>query len=75
MTIKIVKGSDNVYKDLGFKNPEKWQKKADIARRIEAKIYELLGITIFDLNEISKGLFGKFSLDELNNILNKLEEC
>lgn len=38
MAAKITKGSGNVYRDLGIKNPEEHALKAELVRQIDAHI-------------------------------------
>ena len=81
--IEYYEGSDNVYKDLGFKKPEEWATKARIATRILAIIEErgltqrqageLLGIAQGRVSDLRRGQFNKFSVEKLLFFLNALD--
>lgn len=73
--IKIERGSGNVYKDLGYKNPEEMRKKANIALAIYKNIIELTGITPLSLHQISIGHFTEYSVKKLNKILQILKKA
>ena len=72
--IKIKRGSGNVYKDLGFKNPEEMRKKAGIVANIYNVFKESLGIDPTELHQITCGHFEIYTLEKLNNILHKLSQ-
>jgi len=72
---KITKGSDNVYKDLGFKNPEEMRDKAAIAFAICQNIKKLTGVTPWTLDKITRGNFTKHSIRKLNEILQKFKKA
>lgn len=72
--IKITRGSDNVYKDLGYKNPEEMRKKADIAFAIYQNIIKLVNISPHTLYQITNGNFTKHSVKKLNKILQILKK-
>ena len=78
--LKITRGSDNVFRDLGF-NPEEAENlklRADLMMRIEnayrkggatqAVTAKTLGLTTPRFNALLKGKIGLFSLDALVNI-------
>jgi len=79
--LKMVKGSDNVFRDLGFPEPEAqnlllrsrlMMKVRDFVERSGLTQHEAaraLGITQPRLNLLLKGKINKFSLDALVNML------
>jgi len=82
MTDKIVKGSGNVFKDLGFDNPDEYQAKADLALEI-IKIIEqrkltqkeaaiLIGAAQPDISKLKKGHLNGFTIDRLCSFLRHL---
>ena len=80
--IKVEKGSGNVYKDLGFPNPEDMQAKAHLVFKIQDTITErklsldeaaeLLCIRKSELSDMLEGLFDSWTVDRLLSFLNKL---
>lgn len=72
---KIIQGSDNVYKDLGFEKPKEMLKKATIAFAIYENIIELTGITPLSLHQIGVGHFTGYSVKKLNKILQVLKDA
>jgi len=80
--IEIIKGSGNVFRDLGFKNPEKEMLKTKIATCIEEEINRLglsqtnaaalLGIAQSKLSLIVRGRLKAFSVYFLLNLMSKL---
>ncbi|MBU2648437.1 helix-turn-helix domain-containing protein [bacterium] len=83
MTIEHTTGSGNVYKDLGFESPEKWQHKAQIASKIydiieernltQKEAAEILGISQPKISALKHGHFDGFSIDRLFRFLDSLE--
>ena len=81
--LKITKGSDNVFRDLGFDEPEAENLKlrSDLMIKIEKYVQESgmtqmqaareLGITQPRLNQLLKGKIQLFSLDALVNMLSQ----
>lgn len=79
--LNIIKGSDNVFRDLGFPAGEAQNLllRADLMIKIEQLVTksalvqneaaEMLGITQPRLNDLLKGRIEKFSLDALVNML------
>ncbi len=79
--IKITEGSDNIFRDLGFDEPEAENLKlrSDLMIRIEKHVKQSgltqaaaakeLGITQPRLNQLLKGKIQLFSLDALVNML------
>ena len=82
--IEFYEGSDNVYKDLGFRNPEEWATKARIATKIFALIEEKsltqrqagkrFGIAQGRVSDLRRGQFDKFSVGKLLSFLNALDQ-
>jgi len=82
MDEEIKKSSDNLYADFGYKNAEKMQAKAVLARTIyriikqrklsQPKASELLGIPQSSLSKLLRGEIAGFSTDRLLKILNQL---
>jgi len=80
--IEFYEGSGNVYKDLGFENPEEWATKAHIATKIfhliekrqltQKQAGEILGIAQGRVSDLKRGQFDKFSVEKLLGFLNAL---
>ena len=81
--IKYREGSNNVYQDLGFKNPDEWAAKARIATEIftvikkrkltQKQAGEIFGITQGRVSDLKRGQFDKFSVEKLMSFLNALD--
>jgi predicted XRE-type DNA-binding protein len=81
-TIKATAGSDNIFADLGFANPEEELLKAKLIRELRAiikrrkltqiKAAELLGLKQPDVSALVTGRVGKFSIDRLVRCLDRL---
>lgn len=82
MSEKITRGSDNIFKDLGFENHEEYQAKADLALHI-IKIIEsrrltqkeaaaVIGAAQPDLSKLKHGQLTGFTLDRLFSFLLRL---
>jgi predicted XRE-type DNA-binding protein len=79
MSGTITRGSGNVFKDLGFDNPEEYQAKAELALRIIKIIEErtltqkqaatLIGATQPDISKLKSGQLKGFTLDRLFSLL------
>jgi predicted XRE-type DNA-binding protein len=77
-------GSDNVFKDLGYPNPEERLAKSELTRKINNIIQErkltqtqaakILGIPQPKVSLLSKGIVSGFSLGKLVALLNKLDQ-
>lgn len=77
----MTKGSDNIFRDLGFPNDESQNLllRTDLMIKIEqyvkknrlakSEVPAMLGITQLQLNDLLKGRIEKFSLDALVNML------
>jgi predicted XRE-type DNA-binding protein len=84
--IKIEKGSGNVFKDLGYANPEERLVKAELARLIntalkmkktkekwtQTKVAEIMGIPQSKVSLLSRGIVSGFSLSKLISFLSRL---
>lgn len=80
--IEYYEGSDNVYQDLGFKNPEEWSMKAHIATKIfdliekkgltQQQAGAIFGIAQGRVSDLKRGQFDKFSIEKLLSFLNAL---
>lgn len=78
----IVKGSGNVFADLGFADAETHAVKAELVRHIaeliknegltQAKAAERMGISQPDVSKMLKGQFRPFSVERLIRFLNAL---
>jgi predicted XRE-type DNA-binding protein len=81
--VKIDIGSGNVFKDLGFENPEE-QIKAELTRQINSIIKKRhwtqkiaaskLGLTQPKISLLNRGRLKNFSLEKLMYILNQLNQ-
>jgi predicted XRE-type DNA-binding protein len=79
----ITIGSDNVFADLGFANPEEELLKAKLVRKIrdilkrrkltQAKAATLLGLKQPDVSSLVTGRVGKFSMERLVRCLDRLD--
>lgn len=82
MTKDIKKGSGNLYKDLGYKNPEEMEARAFLAREIykiikkrdltQTQAAELLEIPQSTVSRLMKGGVSGFSTDRLLRFLKRL---
>ncbi len=83
MSEKITRGSGNVFKDLGFKDPEEYKAKAELALQI-SKIIEkrdltqtqaskLIGATQPDISKLKTGQLSGFTIDRLLDFLRHLD--
>ncbi len=78
------KGSGNVYRDLGFPNPEDMGRKSDLVHRIDRIIRESgmsqtlaaqrMGVDQSDLSKILRGQFRSVTFDRLFDMLSALGE-
>ena len=79
--LKIIEGSDNIFRDLGFPEDEAENLKLRAALMSEVRelatgytqqeAAKLFGITQPRLNDLLRGKIGKFSIDALVNMLGK----
>jgi predicted XRE-type DNA-binding protein len=80
---KVTVGSDNVFADLGFANPEEELLKAKLVREIraiikrrkltQAKAAAMLGLKQPDVSALVTGRVDKFSIDRLVRCLGRLD--
>ena len=80
--IELVRGSGNVFRDLGYANPEVEQLKsilaAEIIKALDRKgltvraAHAQTGIAAADFSRIRNADLGRFTLDRLFTILNRL---
>lgn len=81
--IEIVRGSGNVYADMGHPDADARQMKAFLAAEIIAVLdrrrltvraaAELTGVTPSDVSNIRNARLGKFTIDRLVRVLNRLD--
>lgn len=82
--ITVRRGSDNVFADLGFENPEEELLKAQLVREIrdiikrrrltQAKAAERLGLKQPDVSALVTGRVHKFSLERLLRCVRRLDQ-
>jgi predicted XRE-type DNA-binding protein len=84
-TVRVSRGSSNVFADLGFSRREasELQVKAELTRQILNRIRKLgltqvaaadrLGISQPDVSKLTRGRFTGYSTDRLISLLNALE--
>ncbi len=80
---EFIKGSGNVFADLGLSNPEERLLKSEIAIRLEiaidelgwtqSKAAEVLGISQPQVSNIFRGRLRQFSVERLLNLMAKLD--
>jgi predicted XRE-type DNA-binding protein len=80
--LEVVRGSGNVFRDLGHKNADAEQLKAILAAEIIKTLdrerltvraaHGRTGIAAADFSRIRNADFGRFTLDRLMSILNRL---
>ncbi len=83
MSNQITRGSGNVFKDLGFDNPEEHQAKAELALQIikiigkrnltQKEAAALIGAAQPDISKLKAGQLKGFTLDRLFSFLLRLE--
>jgi predicted XRE-type DNA-binding protein len=81
--VEYYEGSDNVYKDLGYKNPEEWATKAALATKIydiieerkmtQKQAAEILRIDQPGVSDLRRGRFRRFSVARLLAFLRALD--
>lgn len=77
-------GSGNVYRDLGYKNPEEWATKAALASKIyniiearnltQKEAAKILGIDQPGVSDLRRGRFRRFSVARLLAFLSTLDQ-
>jgi predicted XRE-type DNA-binding protein len=80
--MELVRGSGNVFRDLGLPNPDLEQLRAILAAKIVGvlddreltirKAQELTGIAAADFSRIRQAKLDRFTVDRLMNILDRL---
>lgn len=80
--LKVEEGSGNVFRDLGFPNPERERLKADLTLQIyrlikerhltQAETGEILGIRQPHVSTLMRGHSGNFSVERLMEFLTTL---
>ena len=80
--LKVVRGSGNVFRDLGHKNGDAEQLKCILAAEIIKKIdrenltvraaHARTGVAAADFSRVRNAELGRFTVDRLISILNKL---
>jgi predicted XRE-type DNA-binding protein len=80
--LKVVRGSRNVFRDLGYKNADTQQFKAILAAEIIKALdrdgltlraaHDRTGIAAADFSRIRNADLGRFTVDRLMSIINRL---
>ena len=80
--LEIVLGSGNMFRDLGRENADVWQLKAILAAEIMKALdkdqltvraaHDRTGIAAADFSRIRHADFGRFTVDRLMSVLNRL---
>jgi predicted XRE-type DNA-binding protein len=83
MSKKIIRGSGNVFKDIGLRNPEEYRAKAQLALQIskiierrgltQAQAAKLIGAAQPDISKLKSGQLGGFTIDRLLDFLRHLD--
>jgi predicted XRE-type DNA-binding protein len=82
--VRVTSGSENVFRDLGLKNPEELLAKTKLAARIvqivegrkltQARAAKLLGIDQPKVSQLYRGRLDAFSLERLMRFLTALDQ-
>jgi predicted XRE-type DNA-binding protein len=82
--LELVRGSGNVFRDLGLPNPEIEQVKAILAAKIIGvlderglsvrRAHETTGFAAADFSRIRQAKLGRFTIDRLMAMLKKLDD-
>ena len=82
--LEIVRGSGNIFRDFNDPNPDLEQLRSILAARIikvldarklsVRKAHELTGVAAEDFSRIRRVNFGRFTVDRLMSILNRLDQ-
>ena len=82
--IELVHGSCNVFRDLGLPNPEVEQVKAVLAAKIIGvlderglsvrRAHDVTGFAAADFSRVRQAKLGRFTIDRLMGMLNRLDE-
>ncbi len=83
MSEKITRGTGSVFQDLGFKDPEEYRAKAELALQIskiikkrgltQAQSAKLIGAVQPDISKLKNGQLGGFTIDRLLGFLRHLD--
>lgn len=83
MSEKITRGSGNIFKDLGFKDPEECRARAELALQIskiiekrgltQAQAAKLIGAAQPDISKLKNGQLSGFTIDRLLDFLRHLD--
>jgi predicted XRE-type DNA-binding protein len=81
---ELVRGSGNVFRDLGLPNPDLEQRRAVLAARIVGvldergltvrRAGEITGIAPADFSRLRQARLGRFTIDRLMTILDRLDQ-
>ena len=81
---ELVRGSGNVFRDLGLPNPDLEQLRAVLAARIVGvldergltvrRAGEITGIAPADFSRLRRARLGRFTIDRLMTILDRLDQ-
>lgn len=82
--MELVRGSGNLFRDLGFPNPEVEQLKAILAAKIIAvldeqgisvrRAHELTGFAAADFSRVRQAKLARFTIDRLITMLDRLNQ-
>jgi len=82
--IEVQRGSGNIFRDLNIPNPDLEQLRAILAARIIKVLdlkkltvrnaHELTGVAAADFSRIRRARIGRFTIDRLMSILNRLDQ-
>ena len=82
--MELVRGSGNVFRDFGYANPELEQLRTLLAARIIGvlddrqltvrRAGEITGIAAADFSRIRRANLGRFTIDRLMTILDRLDQ-
>lgn len=83
MSRKITRGSGNVFRDIGLKDPEEYRAKAALALQIakiiercgltQARAAKLIGAAQPDISKLKNGQLSGFTIDRLLDFLRHLD--
>jgi predicted XRE-type DNA-binding protein len=82
--IEVQRGSGNIFRDLAVPNPDLEQLRAILAARIIKVLdlkkltvrnaHEVTGVAAADFSRIRRAKIGRFTIDRLMSILNRLDQ-
>ena len=80
--IEYEESSGNVFRDLGFENPEEEVRKVELAYKLntiidkktltQKEVAQLLGITQPQVSDLGRGMLKRFSVDKLITLLERI---